>query len=108
MDVDRPRPRAGRSDPAVLDAVARRILWLAVRMIHEANHVRPSRDGLKVGGHQASDAPDVWWPPTLNPPPLRPPGPPARHPHPSPPPTPPPHPPAHPPSLRPPPPPTSP
>src|SRR5688572_747254 len=56
MDVDRPRPRAGRSDPAVLDAVARRILWLAVRMIHEANHVRPSRDGLKVGGHQASSA----------------------------------------------------
>ncbi len=56
MDVDRPRPRAGRSDPAVLDSVARRILWLAVRMIHEANHVRPSRDGLKVGGHQASSA----------------------------------------------------
>ena len=56
MDVDRARPRASRSDPAVLDAVARRILWLAVRMIHEANHVRPSRDGLKVGGHQASSA----------------------------------------------------
>ena len=39
-----------------LDAVARRILWLAVRMIHEANHVRPSLDGIKVGGHQASSA----------------------------------------------------
>jgi pyruvate dehydrogenase E1 component len=25
-------------------------------MIHEANHVRPARDGLKVGGHQASSA----------------------------------------------------
>ncbi|MEX0298100.1 MAG: transketolase, partial [Kordiimonas sp.] len=25
-------------------------------MIHNANHVRPSRDGLKVGGHQASSA----------------------------------------------------
>jgi pyruvate dehydrogenase E1 component len=25
-------------------------------MIHEANHVRPSVDGLKVGGHQASSA----------------------------------------------------
>ncbi|MDP7478287.1 MAG: hypothetical protein QGI10_03370, partial [Vicinamibacterales bacterium] len=25
-------------------------------MIHHANHVRPSRDGLKVGGHQASCA----------------------------------------------------
>ena len=23
-------------------------------MIHEANNVRPKRDGLKVGGHQAS------------------------------------------------------
>ncbi|HVH81882.1 MAG TPA: transketolase, partial [Stellaceae bacterium] len=25
-------------------------------MIHNANHIRPSRDGLKVGGHQASSA----------------------------------------------------
>ncbi|HTT78090.1 MAG TPA: 1-deoxy-D-xylulose-5-phosphate synthase N-terminal domain-containing protein, partial [Stellaceae bacterium] len=25
-------------------------------MIHNANHLRPSRDGLKVGGHQASSA----------------------------------------------------
>src|SRR6185437_15329310 len=25
-------------------------------MIHHANHVRPNRDGLKVGGHQASSA----------------------------------------------------
>ena len=25
-------------------------------MIHNANHVRPNRDGLKVGGHQASCA----------------------------------------------------
>ena len=25
-------------------------------MIHEANHVRPSTDGIKVGGHQASSA----------------------------------------------------
>jgi pyruvate dehydrogenase E1 component len=42
--------------PATLDAIANRILWLAVRMIHEANHVRPSVDGIKVGGHQASSA----------------------------------------------------
>jgi pyruvate dehydrogenase E1 component len=40
----------------VLDSVASRILWLAVRMVHEANDVRPNRDGLKVGGHQASSA----------------------------------------------------
>ena len=50
------RPPVPQGDSATLDAVARRILWLAVRMIHEANHVRPSPDGLKVGGHQASSA----------------------------------------------------
>ncbi len=34
-------------------------LWLAVWMIHNANHVRESRDNLKVGGHQASCASSV-------------------------------------------------
>ncbi len=43
-------------DLAVLRALERKVLWLAVWMIHEANHVRPKRDGLKVGGHQASCA----------------------------------------------------
>jgi pyruvate dehydrogenase E1 component len=33
-----------------------RINWLAAWTIHHANHVRDSRDGLKVGGHQASCA----------------------------------------------------
>ena len=32
------------------------MLWLSSWMIHNANHLRPSRDGLKVGGHQASSA----------------------------------------------------
>ena len=32
------------------------MLWLSTWMIHHANHVRASRDGLKVGGHQASCA----------------------------------------------------
>ena len=41
---------------AILDAIQNRILWLAVRMVHEANVVRPNRDGVKVGGHQASSA----------------------------------------------------
>ena len=41
---------------ALIDRVAERALWLAVRMIHEANVVRPNEDGLKVGGHQASSA----------------------------------------------------
>src|SRR5215208_4568954 len=39
-----------------LDHVQRRVLWLATRMIHEANYVRPNADGTKVGGHQASSA----------------------------------------------------
>ncbi len=41
---------------ACLKALERRVLWLASWMIHHANHERPSRDGLKVGGHQASCA----------------------------------------------------
>jgi pyruvate dehydrogenase E1 component len=45
-----------RTDDQALDAIARRVLWLAIRMIHEANNVRPNRDGIKVGGHQASSA----------------------------------------------------
>ncbi len=40
----------------VLEALERQVLWLATWMIHHANHVRPKRDGLKVGGHQASCA----------------------------------------------------
>ncbi|MFO0958865.1 MAG: hypothetical protein U0800_15795 [Isosphaeraceae bacterium] len=43
-------------DGAILRALERKVLWLATWMIHEANHVRPRRDGLKVGGHQASCA----------------------------------------------------
>ena len=43
------------SDPA-LDGIARRVLWLAVRMVDHANRERPNPDGLKVGGHQASSA----------------------------------------------------
>ncbi|GAB4179345.1 MAG: transketolase [Thalassobaculales bacterium] len=41
---------------AELSALERRALWLASWTIHNANHLRPSRDGLKVGGHQASSA----------------------------------------------------
>ena len=40
----------------VLEAVQRRALWLAVSMVHHANKVRTTRDGVKVGGHQASSA----------------------------------------------------
>jgi pyruvate dehydrogenase E1 component len=48
------------ADPArqldLLHAMERKLLWLSAWMIHHANHVRPNRDGLKVGGHQASCA----------------------------------------------------
>ena len=39
-----------------LKALEQKILWLSSWTIHNANHVRDSRDGLKVGGHQASCA----------------------------------------------------
>ena len=41
---------------ACLRALRQKVLWLSTWMIHHANHVRPNRDGLKVGGHQASSA----------------------------------------------------
>src|SRR5688572_7424772 len=41
---------------ACLQELERKVLWLSVWMIHHANHIRPRRDGLKVGGHQASSA----------------------------------------------------
>src|SRR5712692_5868240 len=39
-----------------LQAHEKKELWLSTWMIHNANHLRPSRDGLKVGGHQASSS----------------------------------------------------
>jgi pyruvate dehydrogenase E1 component len=41
---------------ALLRQIEKKLLWLSAWMIHNANHVRPNRDGLKVGGHQASCA----------------------------------------------------
>ena len=40
----------------MLGQLERKVLWLSTWMIHNANHLRPSRDGLKVGGHQSSSA----------------------------------------------------
>ncbi len=39
-----------------LSALEQKVLWLACWTIHHANHIRENRDGLKVGGHQASCA----------------------------------------------------
>ena len=53
---DAPGPEGADADIRYLRALEQKVLWLSVWMIHHANHLRPSRDGLKVGGHQASCA----------------------------------------------------
>jgi len=40
----------------ILGELQRKVLWLSSWMVHNANHIRPNRDGLKVGGHQASSS----------------------------------------------------
>jgi pyruvate dehydrogenase E1 component len=40
----------------LLETLEARLRWLSSWTIHNANHIRDSRDGLKVGGHQASCA----------------------------------------------------
>jgi pyruvate dehydrogenase E1 component len=40
----------------ILSELEKKVLWLASWTIHNANHLRNSVDGLKVGGHQASSA----------------------------------------------------
>ena len=41
---------------ATIEALDTRLRWLSAWIVHNANHIRPKRDGLKVGGHQASCA----------------------------------------------------
>lgn len=43
-------------DLDVLEAVQRRVLWIATSIVHHANKVRHTSSGVKVGGHQASSA----------------------------------------------------
>src|SRR5215207_5434152 len=57
-------PQAGRMKTMPVKAdrlkllaeLERKVLWLATWTIHNANHLRDSSDGVKVGGHQASSA----------------------------------------------------
>ena len=50
-------PDAAAAAPLdLLRDIERKVLWLATWTIHHANHLRPNRDGLKVGGHQSSCA----------------------------------------------------
>ena len=44
------------TDADVLDRVAARVLWLAVRMVDAANTDPGRQDDIKVGGHEASSA----------------------------------------------------
>ena len=44
------------TDIEALKILEGRLRWLSAWTIHHANHLRPSDDGLKVGGHQASCA----------------------------------------------------
>ncbi len=39
-----------------LKTIEQRLLWLSHWMIHHANHIRPKKDAIKLGGHQASSA----------------------------------------------------
>ena len=48
--------RHGQDEVRLLAELERKVLWLSAWMIHNANHLRHSVDGLKVGGHQASSA----------------------------------------------------
>ena len=43
-------------DLEILQRIQDRVLWLSAYLVHYANNIRPSVDGLKVGGHQASCA----------------------------------------------------
>ena len=50
------RSESLQADARILAELERKVLWLAAWTIHNANHLRESSDGLKVGGHQASSA----------------------------------------------------
>jgi pyruvate dehydrogenase E1 component len=44
------------TDIEALKIIEERLRWLSAWTIHNANHLRENKDGLKVGGHQASCA----------------------------------------------------
>lgn len=54
--TDPPALPCARPLDALLDEVARKVLWLSTSIVDVANHGRPNGDGIKVGGHQASSA----------------------------------------------------
>ena len=48
--------RISDKDLSILKDLEKKVSWLSAWMIHNANNIRESQDGLKVGGHQASSA----------------------------------------------------
>ncbi len=57
--MSRANPKASPTADRTVEHLNRldeRLRWLSTWTIHNANHLRNSRDGLKVGGHQASCA----------------------------------------------------
>src|SRR3954463_15636253 len=56
MTDQKPAGTISAADLAILGELERKVLWLASWTIHNANHLRESNDGVKVGGHQASSA----------------------------------------------------
>src|SRR5256885_6759602 len=54
--ADKTQAEISSDELRILGELERKVLWVASWMIHHANHIRESVDGLKVGGHQASSA----------------------------------------------------
>ncbi|MGH7880684.1 MAG: transketolase, partial [Candidatus Binataceae bacterium] len=50
------KPAKANDTLDLIGELDRKVHWLSAWTIHNANHLRESRDGLKVGGHQASCA----------------------------------------------------
>lgn len=50
------QPLVTEDELSAINALYERAQWLSAWTIHNANNVRPAKDGLKVGGHQASSA----------------------------------------------------
>ena len=56
MNVRTTKPVRANDTLDLLSDLDGKVRWLSAWTIHNANHLRESRDGLKVGGHQASSA----------------------------------------------------
>ncbi|KAJ3385162.1 hypothetical protein HDU92_003182 [Lobulomyces angularis] len=49
-----PKNVYSEADLVNLKLIEKHLIWLSTYIIHNANNLRPKRDGIKVGGHQAS------------------------------------------------------